>query len=114
MLGCRDFHPDRLKGSARCNGLSLRRSERSMAAEAVMHKRRTGATRAMMIVGLFLLIWSSGPSAQDRRLLDSNGYVRDAAYARPLVPAAEQKYLKIDGVNMQETLKEATATALRS
>src|SRR5947209_17327690 len=65
------------------------------------------ATRAFLICALFLVLaWSSVPAAQDRRLLDANGYVRDDAYARPLVPAADQKYLKIDGLKMKDTLKE--------
>jgi Peptidase family M28 len=72
-------------------------------------------TRMMLVSGLFAaLAWSSATSAQDRRLLDANGYVRDDAYARPLVPAADQKYLKIDGLKMKETLKEVVAISLRS
>jgi len=74
-----------------------------------------GATRAFLICALFLVIaWSSGPSAQDRRLLDANGYVRDDAYPRPLVPAADQKYLKIDGLKMKEVMKEVVAISLKS
>jgi len=74
-----------------------------------------GVTRMMLVSGLFAaLAWSSATSAQDRRLLDANGYVRDDAYARPLVPAADQKYLKIDGLKMKETLKEVVAISLRS
>jgi hypothetical protein len=68
-----------------------------------------------MSSGLFVLLaWASVPSAQDRRLLDEKGYVRDDAYARPLVPAADQKYLKIDGLKMKETLKEVVAISLKS
>jgi hypothetical protein len=74
-----------------------------------------GVTRLVLISGLFVLVaWSSAPSAQDRRLLDANGYVRDDAYPRPLVPAADQKYLKIDGLKMKETLKEVVAISLKS
>src|SRR4051794_31193097 len=71
--------------------------------------------RVVLVLGVFLcLAWSSSPSAQDRRLLDPNGYVRDDAYARILVPAADQKYLKIDGLKMKETLKEVVAISLKS
>ena len=74
-----------------------------------------GATRVVLVCGLFLVLaWSSVPSAQDRRLLDPNGYVRDEAYTRPLVPAADQKYLKIDGLKMKDTLKEVVAISLKS
>ena len=74
-----------------------------------------GVTRVVLVCGLFLVLaWSSVPSAQDRRLLDPNGYVRDDAYARPLVPAADQKYLKIDGLKMKDTLKEVVAISLKS
>ena len=73
------------------------------------------ATRVVLVSGLFVVCaWASAPSAQDRRLLDQNGYVRDDAYARPLVPAADQKYLKIDGLKMKETLKEVVAISLKS
>jgi len=75
----------------------------------------SGATRTVLICASFLVIaWSSGPSAQDRRLLDANGYVRDDAYPRPLVPAADQKYLKIDGLKMKEVMKEVVAISLKS
>jgi hypothetical protein len=78
-------------------------------------RRPVGVTRLVLISGLFVLVaWSSAPSAQDRRLLDANGYVRDDAYARPLVPAADQKYLKIDGSRMKDTLKEVVAISLKS
>ena len=41
-----------------------------------------GVTRMTLVSGLFAaLAWSSATSAQDRRLLDANGYVRDDAYA---------------------------------
>jgi len=71
--------------------------------------------RVAVTSGLFVLVaWASAPSAQDRRLLDDNGYVRDDAYARPLVPAADQKYLKIDGLKMKETMKEVVAISLKS
>src|SRR6516162_522672 len=63
---------------------------------------------------LLMAAWSSVPSAQDRRLLDANGYVRDDAYARPLLPAADQKYQKIDGFKMKDTLKEVVAISLKS
>ena len=40
-------------------------------------------TRVVLVCALFLaLAWSSAPSAQDRRLLDANGYVLDEAYPR--------------------------------
>jgi hypothetical protein len=77
-------------------------------------RRTTVAARAILISFAFALAWSNGPSAQDRRLLDPNGYVRDDAYARPLVPAADQKYLKIDGLKMKELLKEVVAISLKS
>src|SRR4051812_45472626 len=81
-----------------------------------MEKRSpSGATRVVLMSSLLVLLaWASVPSAQDRRLLDANGYVRDDAYARPLVPAADQKYLKIDGLKMKETLKEVVAISLKS
>src|SRR6516164_9867926 len=62
---------------------------------------------------LLMAAWSSVPSAQDRRLLDANGYVRDDAYARPLLPAGDQKYQKIDGLKMKDTLKEVVAISLK-
>src|SRR5437870_395152 len=75
-----------------------------MAMESVMHKRPSfGVRRAILVSVLLVLGWASLPRAQDLRLLDPNGYVRDAAYARPLVPAADQKYLKIDGLKMKDT-----------
>jgi hypothetical protein len=78
-------------------------------------RRPFGVTPIAILAGLFVfLAWSGAPSAQDRRLLDANGYVRDDAYARPLVPAADQKYLKIDGLKMKETLKEVVAISLKS
>ena len=80
-----------------------------------MKPRRTaGVTLVTVMSGAFVLAWSSGPSAQDRRLLDPNGYVRDDAYARPLVPAADQKYLKIDGLRMKDLVKEVVAISLKS
>jgi len=86
-----------------------------MAMESVMHKRPSvGVRRAILVSVLLVLGWASGPLAQDRRLLDPNGYVRDAAYARPLVPAADQKYLKIDGLKMKDTMKEVVAISLKS
>jgi hypothetical protein len=83
--------------------------------EEQMNRRiAVGVTRAtLMLAGLFWAL-GGGPSAQDLRLLDANGYVRDDAYARPLVPAADQKYLKIDGLKMKETMKEVVAISLRS
>src|SRR5438128_5250460 len=98
--------PDRLRGApARRLAFSVR--ERDVE-EAVMCIRPVvGVTRVVLVCVLFLVLaWSSVPAAQDRRLLDANGYVRDDAYARPLVPAADQKYLKIDGLKMKDTLKE--------
>jgi hypothetical protein len=83
--------------------------------ESVMHKRSSvGVRRAILVSVLVVLGWASGPRAQDLRLLDPNGYVRDAAYARPLVPAADQKYLKIDGLKMKDTMKEVVAISLKS
>src|SRR5215468_10512204 len=74
-----------------------------------------GVTRRVLTASVLVLVsWSSGPSAQDRRLLDANGYVRDDAYPRPLVPAADQKYLKIDGLKMKEVMKEVVAISLKS
>jgi peptidase M28-like protein len=70
--------------------------------------------RVLLVSGLLVLAWAMVPRAQDRRLLDSNGYVRDDAYPRPLVPAADQKYLKIDGLKMKDTLKEVVAISLKS
>jgi hypothetical protein len=63
---------------------------------------------------LLMVAWSGVPSAQDRRLLDANGYVRDDAYARPLLPAGDQKYQKIDGLKMKDTLKEVVAISVKS
>ena len=78
-------------------------------------RRPFGVTSIAMLAGLFVfLTWSGHPSAQDRRLLDANGYVRDDAYARPLVPPADQKYLKIDGLKMKDTLREVVAISLKS
>ena len=71
-------------------------------------------TRGFLVAGLLVLWWDGALRGQDRRLLDSNGYVRDDAYARPLVPAADQKYLRIDGLKMKETLKEVVAISLKS
>ena len=81
-----------------------------------MDKRRSVGVAYVTLVaaGLICLAFASGPSAQDLRLLDANGYVRDDAYARPLVPAADQKYLKIDGLKMKEVLKEVVAISLKS
>src|SRR5713101_3146122 len=106
--------PDRLRREpARRLAFSVR--ERDVE-EAVMSIRPVvGVTRVVLVCGLFLVLaWSSVPAAQDRRLLDPNGYVRDDAYARPLVPAADQKYLKIDGLKMKDTLKEVVAISLKS
>ena len=77
-------------------------------------RRAASVLPAVLMSGMFVLAWSSGPSAQDRRLLDPNGYVRDDAYARPLVPAADQKYLKIDGLKMKDLVKEVVAISLKS
>ena len=75
----------------------------------------TRVARMALTSGFFVLLaWASAPSAQDRRLLDEKGYVRDDAYARPLVPAADQKYLKIDVLKMKETLKEVVAISSRA
>ena len=71
-------------------------------------------TRGFLVAGLLVLWWDGALRGQDRRLLDSNGYVRDDAYARPLVPAADQKYLRIDGLKMKDTLKEVVAISLKS
>ena len=71
-------------------------------------------TRGFLVAGLLVLWWDGALRGQDRRLLDSNGYVRDDAYARPLMPAADQKYLRIDGLKMKETLKEVVAISLKS
>src|SRR5262245_36364348 len=79
-----------------------------------MKQHRPAMMRVFLVCGLLLLAWASGPSAQDRRLLDANGYVRDDAYQRPLVPAADQKYLKIDGLKMKDTLREVVAISLKS
>jgi hypothetical protein len=76
--------------------------------------QRQRSARVILVSSLFVLAWVIGSRAQDRRLLDANGYVRDDAYARPLVPAADQKYLKIDGLKMKETLKEVVAISLKS
>jgi hypothetical protein len=76
--------------------------------------RPAGMMRALLVCGVFLFAWVGGPSAQDRRLLDANGYVREDAYPRPLVPAADQKYLKIDGLKMKDTLREVVAISLKS
>ena len=79
-----------------------------------MERRRSPvAGRAMMAAVLIAAAWG-GLAAQDRRLLDANGYVRDDAYPRPLVPAADQKYLKIDGLKMKDTLKEVVAISYKS
>jgi hypothetical protein len=80
-----------------------------------MNSRRPFGVTSIAIAGLFVFFaWSGDPSAQDRRLLDANGYVRDDAYPRPLVPPADQKYLKIDGLKMKDTLKEVVAISLKS
>ena len=71
-------------------------------------------TRGFLVAGLLVLWWDGALRGQDRRLLDSNGYVRDDAYARPLMPAADQKYLRIDGLKMKDTLKEVVAISLKS
>src|SRR5438105_3244276 len=85
------------------------------AGEALMQRHRSvQVARVLCVSGVLILAWASGPRAQDRRLLDPNGYVRDDAYARPLVPAADQKYLKIDGLKMKDTLKEVVAISLKS
>jgi hypothetical protein len=79
-----------------------------------MTRRRFAiVTRTLLVAGLIVAAWS-GLTAQDRRLLDANGYVRDDAYPRPLVPAADQKYLKIDGLKMKDTLKEVVAISYKS
>src|SRR6476646_3137770 len=79
-----------------------------------MTRRRFAiVTRTLLAAGLIAAAWS-GLTAQDRRLLDANGYVRDDAYPRPLVPAADQKYLKIDGLKMKDTLKEVVAISYKS
>src|SRR5262249_6621311 len=70
-------------------------------------------TRTLLAAGLIAAAWS-GLTAQDRRLLDANGYVRDDAYPRPLVSAADQKYLKIDGLKMKDTVKEVVAISYKS
>jgi hypothetical protein len=78
-----------------------------------------GGARMVLMSGFFAIVllclaWSPVPSAQDLRLLDPNGYVRDDAYPRPLVPPADQKYLKIDGLKMKDVLKEVVAISLKS
>jgi len=83
--------------------------------EAMMQKYPSvRLARAIVVSSFFCLVSASGPLAQDQRLLDSKGYVRDDAYARPLVPPADQKYLKIDGLKMKDTLKEVVAISLKS
>jgi hypothetical protein len=80
----------------------------------MQHRPSAGVRRVSLVSGLLFLALASGPLAQDLRLLDPNGYVRDDAYARPLLPAADQKYLKIDGLKMKDTLKEVVAISLKS
>ena len=67
-----------------------------------MKRRRSPRTMRAIVAAAFIAAAWGGLAAQDRRLLDANGYVRDDAYARPLVPAADQKYLKIDGLKMKD------------
>ena len=52
--------------------------------------------------------------AQSQPMLDANGYVRDDAYPRLLLPAADQKYAKIDGLRMKSTVNEIVAISLQS
>jgi hypothetical protein len=77
-------------------------------------RRSVRATRAIITSATVVLVWTTGPTAQDLRLLDSKGYVRDEAYARPLLPPADQQYLKIDGLKMKDTVKEVVAISLKS
>src|SRR6187200_3735370 len=78
-----------------------------------MKRRRSTVVMCTLITSVVIAAWG-GLLAQDRRMLDANGYVRDDAYPRPLVPAADQKYLKIDGLKMKDTLKEVVAISLKS
>src|SRR4029453_16332042 len=79
-----------------------------------MRRRRSTVVMCALISSVVIAAARGALAAQDRRLLDANGYVCEDAYPPPLVPAADQKYLKIDGLKMKDTLREVVAISYKS
>jgi hypothetical protein len=73
--------------------------------------KRSGMTRLAVAVSLVAM---GAAVAAQRQLVDSAGNVRDEAFMRMPLAAADQKYADIDGARMKDIVREVTEISLKT
>jgi hypothetical protein len=74
-----------------------------------MKLQHKGAALVVLLVAM-----GAAAAAQQQRLIDSSGNVRDDAFMRVPLSAADQKYADIDGARMKDIVREVTEISLKT